>query len=233
VIAALEEVVGPDATIVMPSFSMVGETTEYPLTGTVFDARETPSLMGAITERFRKLPDASRSLHPTHSVAARGPEAEELVAGHHEAPTPFGTGTPYARMVERDYVQVWFGCGVGPFTLYHAFECSVPDFPLDIWYEHRIEAECIDADGVVHPMSTLVHDPALARKRIDNNADIERRWYELLTDAGVLHTAQVGTGEILTARLQELMDELGRQLEQGSTIYDVEVPQWTLHASVH
>src|SRR4051812_13044553 len=88
VIAALQEVGGPEATIVMPSFSMIGETPEYPRTGTVFDARETPSLMGAITERFRKLPGTSRGLHPTHSVTALGPEAEELVAGHYEAAAP-------------------------------------------------------------------------------------------------------------------------------------------------
>jgi aminoglycoside 3-N-acetyltransferase len=233
VLAALEEVLGPDATIAMPSFSMIGETTEYPRRGTVFDAGTSPSLTGAITEHFRGLPGVVRSLHPTHSVVARGPGAEELVAGHHEAATPFGDDTPFGRMVDRDFVQVWFGCGVGPFTLYHTFECRTEGFPLDVFCAWRMEAECVGADGVSHPMSTLVHDPVLARIRIDNNSEVELRWRELLLERGVLDRAQVGTGEIATARMQRLMEELEGLLEEGMTIYDVEVPRWTPPVPVH
>ena len=231
VISAIEEVLGPDATIAMPSFSMVGETTEYPRSGTIFEARDTPSLMGAITERFRSLDGTARSLHPTHSVAARGPGAVALVAGHHEAPTPFGDGTPFARMVDSDFVQVWFGCGVGPFTLYHTFECRTAGFPLDVFCDWRMEAVCVDAAGESHAMSTLVHDPVLARCRIDNDRAVEQRWYELLRASGALQRVRVGTGEILTVRMQRLMAELERLLAQGTTIYDVEVPQWTPAAS--
>jgi aminoglycoside 3-N-acetyltransferase len=231
VLAALEEVLGPQGTIAMPAFSMVGETTEYPRSGTVFDAAETPSLMGAITEHFRKQPGVVRSLHPTHSVAARGPGAEELVAGHHVAPTPFGDDTPFGRMVDRGFVQVWFGCDVGPFTLYHTFECRRGDFPLDVFAEWRMEAVCVDADGVSHPMSTLVHDPVLARTRIDNNPAVEARFHSLLLEAGALRSATVGRGEILTVQMPRLMDEMERLLAAGTTIYDVELPRWTLSAS--
>jgi aminoglycoside 3-N-acetyltransferase len=189
--------------------------------------------MGAVTEYFRGLPGVVRSLHPTHSVIARGPGAHELVAGHHEADTPFGDGTPFARMIDRDFVQVWAGCGVGPFTLYHAFECRTPGFPLDVFCDWRMEADCVDADGVSHPMTTLVHDSVLARRRIDNDKTLERRWLELLRDSGALRSARVATGEILTVRIGQLMIELERLLEQGTTIYDVEVPRWTPRASTH
>ena len=92
VLAAVDEVLGSDALIAMPAFPTVGTAIEYLNTNPVFDVRSTPSTMGSITERFRKQPAAARSLHPTHSVAARGPGAEELVRGHADAATPFGSG---------------------------------------------------------------------------------------------------------------------------------------------
>ncbi|NJS39886.1 MAG: AAC(3) family N-acetyltransferase [Rhodobacteraceae bacterium] len=59
-----------------------------------FDAKRTPSEMGLLTELFRRAPGAKRSLHPTHSVTALGPLAEQLTATHHQATTPSGRGTP-------------------------------------------------------------------------------------------------------------------------------------------
>ena len=46
-----------------------------------FDARTTPSNVGAIPEYFRTHYPVMRSLCPTHSCAALGPLAEELTRG--------------------------------------------------------------------------------------------------------------------------------------------------------
>jgi aminoglycoside 3-N-acetyltransferase len=41
-----------------------------------------------------------RSLHPTHSVTAFGPRADELLLSHHTAPGPCGQGTPFMRLAD-------------------------------------------------------------------------------------------------------------------------------------
>ena len=55
-----------------------------------FDPKETPSRVGAITEALRRRPNAFRSAHPTHSLAAIGRRAKELVQGHAETPPSAG-----------------------------------------------------------------------------------------------------------------------------------------------
>lgn len=221
VVAAFDDVLGPEGLIAMPAFPLLGGTVEYLSGDPVFDVRATPSTMGAVTEYFRGLPGVARSLHPTHSIAARGQGAEELVAGHAEAATPFGEGTPFARLIERGMQQVWFGIGLRIFTLYHAFECLYPGgFPIDVFLERPMSARCIDEHGHELTVATLVHDPAVGRRKNPTRDELRR----LLEQSGVLRRTTLGRGEILAARMPELMDELGRLLrERGLTIYDIEL----------
>ncbi|HYT62309.1 MAG TPA: AAC(3) family N-acetyltransferase, partial [Gemmatimonadales bacterium] len=72
VIRALQQVVGPDGTLMMPTIPFQGSAIEYALGEPVFDARQTVSRMGLITEVFRRAPGVVRSVHPTHSVAVWG-----------------------------------------------------------------------------------------------------------------------------------------------------------------
>ena len=224
VVDALEEIVGEEGLLAMPAFPIVGGAVEYLSAKPVFDVRLTPSTMGAISERFRKLPRTVRSLHPTHSVSVRGPGAERLVAGHESAATPFGVGTPFAGLIERNAWQIWFGCGIAAFTTYHAFECLRPDFPLPVFVEQPFSARCLDAEGREHIVETLVHDPLVSARRIDANPIIAARWRSLLLDQGVIRSVRLGRGEILSVQMRPLMAELERLLGKGITIYDLPVP---------
>jgi aminoglycoside N3'-acetyltransferase len=220
VLEALEEVLGPSGVIAMPAFPLVGGTLEYLSTDPVFDVRNTPSTMGSLTERFRTSPGVVRSLHPTHSVAARGPGAEELVEGHDDAETPFGEGTPFARMIDRELVQLWFGVGLRIFTLYHAFECLRPGgFPIKVFQEQRIDAHVIDAEGRERTVSTLVHDPVVGARK-DETREAMR---DHLLEAGVLQRTKLGRGEVMSARMPALMDELETLLRRGITIYKIPI----------
>jgi aminoglycoside 3-N-acetyltransferase len=176
--------------------------------------------MGAVTEYFRKLPGVVRSDHPTHSVAARGPGAEDLVAGHADAETPFGAGTPFARMIERGMQQVWFGTGLPVFTLYHAYEALRPGgFPIAVFHPERLPARVVDARGEERAVTTLVHDPRYAERKDETRA----RMKELLLAGGTLRSAALGRGEVLALDLADLMSEMERLLQAGVTIYAFDV----------
>jgi len=225
VLGALEEVVGPRGLIAMPAFPIVGGAQEYLESEPVFDLLRTPSRMGAVSEHFRRTPGTVRSLHPTHSICARGPDADAIVAGHESADTPFGHGTPFPRLLERGVRALAFGTGAHVFTFFHTFEDLRPGgFPLDVYLDRRYAVRCIDAEGGEHTVHTRVHDPELAAVRIDNHSGLERRFQGLLLDGGAMRSVRLGKGEILAITAADLIDELERLLGQGMTIYDVELP---------
>lgn len=79
---------GPDGTLLIPlfNFSVINER--------VFDIRNTPSAMGAITEAARKHPAALRTEHPFLSFAVIGRHAEKFAALRDY--TGIGPASPFA-----------------------------------------------------------------------------------------------------------------------------------------
>jgi aminoglycoside 3-N-acetyltransferase len=88
----------------------------------VFDAVNTPSRNGVLTELFRLQPDVHRSIHSTHSLAASGLGAPELTLRHYECDTPCGAGTPYDRLLRRGTSALMFGVTFHSYTFFHTAE---------------------------------------------------------------------------------------------------------------
>lgn len=224
VIAGIEGVVGEGGLIAMPAFPLSGPAIEHFEADPVFDVRTTPSRMGAISEAFRRSPGTRRSIHPSHSIAARGPGAEEIVAGHEAARTPFGGGTPFPRIVERDALQLFFGSGTGVITMYHSFEVMRrPPFPLNVFADRFFDVRCVGWEGEDLRVRTLVHNPALHPGRIDSNPRLQKAFRKAILDAGG-RSVTLGRGEILSIRLPRLRELFEELLGRGMTIYDVPVP---------
>lgn len=94
VIEALLEVVGPQGTLIMPTFNY-----DF-LRGIPWDMRTTPSQMGVLTELVRTDPRAKRMFHPIYSMAAIGRHADELAA--HRSNDCFGETTIFTKFREWD-----------------------------------------------------------------------------------------------------------------------------------
>ncbi|MBN2081379.1 AAC(3) family N-acetyltransferase [bacterium] len=114
VIDALEEVLGPDGTLVLPTFdggnsdpinwqdppipASWHETFREQLPA--YDPQTSPTrIMGALPDYFRTLPGVLRSAHPAQSWAARGPLAEQVIADH-SLDCGDGSRTPLGRCYE-------------------------------------------------------------------------------------------------------------------------------------
>jgi len=78
VIGALEDAVGPDGLILMPSFNLV----EGDNRAKTWNIVTSPATTGWLTEFFRQMTGTYRSDHYSHSVAARGRDAREFVNDH-------------------------------------------------------------------------------------------------------------------------------------------------------
>lgn len=219
VIDAFQRVVGEGGLIAMPAFPLAAPAIEYLRAEPVFDLRRTPSRMGAISERFRTAPGTVRSLHPTHSICARGPGAERIVAGHELAETPFGAGTPFEKLITGGAKQVFFGSGVRAITMYHAWEClREPPYPIDVFWPQRIDARCIDSEGRELLVSPLVHHPRVIVGRIDSDPHLEARVRRRLIDGG-MRSVTLGRGELLVQSLPEMLGQFEQMLAEGLTIY--------------
>jgi len=121
VISALRDVLGPRGTLVMPVFT-------FNVSGWgvgAFDVASTPSRVGLITEVFRRSPGVLRSKHPTHSVAAVGPLAAELIEGPLEY-SPLGKGSPLDRVRLAGGKILMIGVGQDRNSTLHLAECLAP-----------------------------------------------------------------------------------------------------------
>ncbi len=109
---ALVQSVLPGGTVFVPTFNF----SQVP-----WDRNATPSLTGAITEAFRKRPDALRSDHPTHAVAGIGPLAGEILADH-DKHHPFGEESPLWRLWKRNAWVLLIGCRHNSSSMIHVAE---------------------------------------------------------------------------------------------------------------
>jgi aminoglycoside 3-N-acetyltransferase len=214
-LTALIELCGAHITLVMPAFFFGGREgnpaasyRERP----VFDVRRQPSEMGLLSELFRRRNGVRRSLHPTHSVSALGPLADELVRDHHLAGTTFGKGTPFAIMAERQTAIL--GIGIEYYrclTQVHAAEDLLGEkYPLALRPE-TMPIELIADDGTRHHYELPVGDVATGRR-------IERLERLLDTDE-LLQWRFHGVPLFMTsaARVTEALIEAALR---GETIYD-------------
>lgn len=220
VIQALLSVIGPEGTLVMPSFTLPrGSMLEQVQSGRVFDVRTSKSDTGKITEEFRLWPGVIRSLHPTHSVAALGPLAEHLTRGHELCATPFGPGSPFARLLLIKSKALCLGVDVTYITIYHAFEDLAPDFPEPVYLPSKFQCTVIDQQGQQHQVLARVHDPLVAERRIDSRPEVLARMKAALKEKGILTEGMVGKGMSYVVPIPELLQVLNDLMRQGITIY--------------
>ena len=113
----------------------------------IFDVRKTISETGLLSEMFRRTKDVKRSVHPTHSVCALGPLADELTKDHHLSTTTCGEGTPFGKMIHYRTMILGLGAKVDSLTQVHSAEDILKDkFPISL-FTGTIPVTCIDESG--------------------------------------------------------------------------------------
>ncbi|HUW58597.1 MAG TPA: AAC(3) family N-acetyltransferase [Planctomycetota bacterium] len=123
VVDALMDTVGPGGTVMVPNLPFRGSLTNYLNTEPTFDVRTTPSLMGAITEALRRRPDARRSLHSSHSVAAVGVLRDEMTCDHEKDDVTCGVHSAYYRNAHRANAFIlMIGVTLNNMTTFHSVE---------------------------------------------------------------------------------------------------------------
>jgi aminoglycoside 3-N-acetyltransferase len=135
VILALEQILGPKGTLVMPTFTGLSDPARWkepPVPKTwwrkiresmpPFDPELTPTRdMGVVPECFRNQKGVVRSSHPQVSFAARGPRAQAVIKNH-PLNYPFGEGSPLSRIYDRNGYVLLLGTDHSNDTSLHLAE---------------------------------------------------------------------------------------------------------------
>jgi aminoglycoside 3-N-acetyltransferase len=216
VIRALEMTVGSHGTIVMPAYSTGGLPYYWVKNSPTFDVKKTPSDVGVIAEVFRLQSETIRSLHPTHSVCARGPRAKYLTERHEIAERPFGHGTPFMRLAELGGKGLILGARLRNFTALRIIEDHLGEaYPVRVYLPDRFSVRVIDDRGQSQRVETLVPDPEWGRRR---NGDL---LLPHLLEKGLINKRQVGKASSLLIRCAELLRVLEDATAKGILAYRI------------
>lgn len=208
VVEALLRVLGPSGTLLVPtftySFSSIGE---WP----PFDYEKTPSLVGKITEAVRLHPQAVRSFHPTHSVAAIGPRAVHLTRGH-LASSPLGPGSPFHRLAQWGGDVMLLGCDHRSNSLLHVAEvlAGLPYVRIPFSKGQEFETAVIYRAG--KPVVELKLYEAPGCSRGFHKAE------PALRKAGIIQDGRVGQAAVQLFSGQALLDVMVKKLKENPAL---------------
>jgi len=158
-----------------------------------YDPKETACTTGMIPETFRKREGAIRGSHPTHSLAAMGPRAIELVEGWHKA-------------LELDGYVLLIGVGLSVCTAMHQAEKRV-QFPEHIRKRITPPRELLEKypedkwewDFGPYPDFSKMEEPCLQQ--------------------GIMKTVKVGEATLKLVRLRELVDLYTEYLKKNPDLF--------------
>ena len=142
IINALLEVIGTKGNLMFPTFNYT-----RPLPVPYFDPLATPAKTGILAELGRKRPGSLRSLHPTHSVAVIGPDAE-LITKDHLSCRACGIGSPIDLLAQMGGKVLLIGVTQTTNTTIHIGE-EYAGVQKVSWYEELPYIKILKPDGTI------------------------------------------------------------------------------------
>jgi aminoglycoside 3-N-acetyltransferase len=217
----LQDAVGSEGGLLMPTLPFSGNAVEYVKTNAILDVKRTPSRMGFMTEIFRRLPGVSRSLHPTHPVAGWGAKAARLLESHRSARTPCGAGSPFEKLVEADGKLVLLGVSIRTMTFYHYLEEDLEArMPFSPFTTETFTLSVRDERGQTWPVVTRLYDPVVSGER-DPELMVPH-----LKARGFWREQKVGGLNVIVLRCREVRQVVSEMASEGLFCYH-DVPRLT------
>lgn len=210
------DALGPEGNLLMVSLPYRSSSLEYLSSLKSFDVRNTPSMMGLVSEYFRRRAGVLRSLHPTHPVLAHGPRAEAIVAGHERCLYPCGPGTPFEKLADLDGKVIFFNVPFATFTFFHYLEHLVSaQMPFSLYTDRPFEVPVVDRFGQRCTVTTYVFSPDAIRRRRFERLEKELR------HRGLIRRGRVGNSRIELIRVRDAIDCTRDMLARQQYFYDV------------
>ena len=195
VINALLETVGNEGTVMVPT--LTGKYTDDKYNPPIFDVRKTPCWTGKIPENFRHMPDAKRSLHPSHSVAAMGSRRDELLFGHETGGSPCDKRSPYFKNAMLDGYVMLIGVDQESNTTIHCCE-EAADVPYHLQKDFT-QINIVDYSGKEISMRNRLHD--WYKPPTDFN-----KFDDLFLTHGIMKKVKIGNSDIRLMKAKDMLE---------------------------
>ncbi len=203
VIDGFLDAVGPTGTVAVPTLCNWAPDEQH-LVFERWDPATSPSYVGAITEVFRKRPEAVRSDNATHSVAAIGARAGELTANHGASglrkgpfgPRAFAAESPWEKLRQWDAAYCFIGVTFWVNTMVHYVESVLVERAVGRAPEDR-------RDDLEARVAGWMEPGVWPTFRIEDRVIIE----EMLAQMGIERQTRLGSATLRCARAKPMIDE--------------------------
>ena len=195
-IEALGRAIGPEGTLVMPSWT--GDDDQ------VFDPVRTPASpdLGIVADTFWRLPEVKRSPHP-FAFAARGPKVDRILADPFVLP-PHQHASPVGRVYDLDGRVLLLGVDHDANTTLHLTELLA-----DVPYRTRHHITVV-RDGKPERITYLENDHCCERFRLADG------W---MKDRGLQSEGLVGHAPSRLMRSRDLVDTVLPRLKRDPCVF--------------
>jgi len=215
-INALKQSVGSSGLLIMPSLTYQNESShEYLLRGKSMNVRRSPSMMGILSEVFRRGKGVHRSLSPTHPLLAWGDNSKEFTAGHESCLAPFGTASPFDKLLELNGKILTIDAPFSTITYTHYLEDRIASFlPFALYESEPIMGKLIDYDN------TLREIPVKVLSRQANSLRREQRLIDALNRQGIIHRKKIGNTRLMLLDCRTMTDCVDEMARKGQLFFD-------------
>lgn len=215
-VKALKNAVGPEGLLVMTSMPYHNmSSAQWLAKGKPMNVRRSPSMMGLISEVFRRSEGVVRSLSATHPLLAWGAAAEEFIAGHQHTDRPFGTDSPFAKLLDRDAIILGFDAAFSAFTFTHFVEEKIADsLPIPLYDPELVRGMVVDVNGTTSEQWVRVLSAEA------NSLRREHRLVEKLKNDGVLHQGSIGHTSLTWIRVKDVLTGARCLVAEGKSFFD-------------
>jgi len=200
VVNALEAALGPDGTLIMPTFNFDFNK------GQPWDVRSTPSQMGVLTELVRKDPRAKRVFHPIYSFAILGKHAGML--GSLRYKSSYERGSVFGKLRDLDGKIMVVGLSyTNSMTFFHHIEQMEG---VDYRFLKQFTGEVTDWDGTTRTdtFEMLVRD---LDKGVITEVD---PMGELMEKEGVIKVGRIGEAAVKLMKANEVYAFTAREMRR-------------------
>ena len=200
VIRALEAALGPEGTLIMPTFNFDFNK------GVPWDVRTTPSKMGILTELVRKDSRARRVFHPFYSFAILGKHADML--GSLQYKSAYERDSVFGKLRDLDGKIMVIGLSYNDsMTFFHHIEQMEG---VDYRFLKQFTGEVTDENGNTYTdtFEMLVRDIDKGVKTMVDPMGA------LMEKAGVIKSAKLGEADVKLMKANEVYEFTAREMKR-------------------
>jgi aminoglycoside 3-N-acetyltransferase len=197
----------------MVSLPFRGAAYDFLALGKPFNVKKTISMMGLVTEMFRRREGTLRSLHPTHPVLAYGKDAEWLVADHERCLYPCGTGSPFEKFHRLKGKILFFDVSFSSITFFHYVEDLLKErLPFPVYGDRLFSVPAIDSNGQTTIIRTYAFNKDVRRMSDRLEAEMARQ--------GKIRHGRVGNSSFCLVATEDVVACFAAMVEAGNLPYE-------------